>query len=236
MKRFALHFALFALFLTPWASAQQDAPPPPPPHAEDGMSFPGYHEGGGPRRGMPPLKMYMEQLRASDPVEFERLSALQKDNPAAFRDELREKLQRKAIEQNFEGMPRVREHLENLSPDEREELFQRVIHAGRSFREGPGRPDPEKAARMRELQEKGRELARQYREAGEEDRPAIADRLRAQLIEEFDAKESEKAKRLEFFEKQVSQLRQELENRANSREKIIDRRLREMLETDELRW
>jgi len=81
------------------SSAYGQVQPPPPPPGNRGA---GMHRENGemkPRKPSPQVRDYLNQLQESDPDEYERLINLRKENPQAFRMELRKKVWRKGNKQ-----------------------------------------------------------------------------------------------------------------------------------------
>ncbi|MCX7817605.1 MAG: hypothetical protein N2652_00060 [Kiritimatiellae bacterium] len=73
-------------------------------------------------------------------------------------------------------------------------------------------------------------LARVYREAAAEQRPAIRNEIRRLVTIAFDLREAERRDRLARIEKELQKLKRELEQRRAARDEMIERKVREILE------
>ena len=200
---------------------------------------------GEPRPGMM-LDRWMEKLSRENPAEYERLQALQKENPDAFRDELRNRIRGEVGARLQREHPAIFQAIQGLPREDREWLVGRIQRAMEHG--GPGRPDgnmenrgpaPENPAgpESDENESKNRELARSFREATD---PAERDRLKSELreslLKSFELRVTRRKAEIANFANRISDMRKMLEKREANRDAIIDRRLKELTEGDALAW
>lgn len=219
------------------ATAQDDPgmdrpPPPPPPHDIDGMD---HDRPGGDR----PLERFMGQLRERHPEEFERLRHMREENPREFRSHLRQRrnqLRNMQFIDSLAGIPRFREAVQQMSPGEREEVADRLAEAFRK-EDRPRRPKRDFVANeVREFEEGLRDLGHEYQTAGDDEKPAIKRRIRSQLEIIFDLQETQRRRHVEEAEERVRKMQAMLNQRAEHRDEVIDRRLLELTDGDPLKW
>ena len=88
------------------------------------------------------------------------------------------------------------------------------------------------------LERQTHDLARQYRQAEGQEKQELEGKLRAALLETFEAKSQLQNQQVEHLEKQLQKLRSRLENRRKNREAIIDQRFEQLTgqQDDELSW
>lgn len=145
-----------------------------------------------------PVRRLMGHLQENDPAGYERLDNLRRENPAAFREEIRSRIQGDALEKIKERRPAIYNAMQQLSVEDRAWLFERLA--------GPGLPSHPgyKHAAGRESTKASPGLssyARAYHQAGsDEERTAIRTRLADELGRRYD-------QQLEFRRAQLNQLR-----------------------------
>ena len=184
-----------------------------------------------PGRRPPPAQQWLERLREQAPEQYERLERLREESPREFRHQLRDLMMREHMRGQMQHEPRFRKMLENMPPEEREQLMQRLGRAAhRSQRMDAA--DPE----VQSLEKAGRDLAQQWRKAGEEERPGLRDQLRENLAEQFRLREEKRSEDMQRLESRLQELKTELEERQANKDQIIDRRLQELLGEDTLAW
>ena len=113
------------------------------------------------------------------------------------------------------------------------EVRKRVHRDDREGRGGPGGPhdDPEMKAKfekMRELEQKVRELAKGLRQGSDPEKAAAKVEVRKTLGDLYDAKLAMETAMLEKMEKHSAELRAKIAKKKGSREKAIDSRLARM--------
>ncbi len=87
------------------------------------------------------------------------------------------------------------------------------------------------------LERKARELARRIRRADQAERPELEAELRAALGEIFDKKMELRRERIEQLAERLEEERAEIDERAQARDRLIERRFELLLgESDELEW
>lgn len=222
------------------ALAQPDPYPEPerrPPTWDDmGITQPPPAEGPeahGPGRGDRPVQQFLDMLRERNPEEFERLRKLREENPEAFRAELRQKLDRERERRGMRGEPGEGPRWQR-GPGEPNEPRGRP-------REGRPGPDADgmhvRSPEIDRLELKARELAHAYRAATNEgEKNEMRDALKAALQESFDLREKIRRERFAQMEQRVNRIRTMLDERQARRDAIIDRRLKELTESDALAW
>lgn len=208
-------------------------PHPPPPHEMDGME-PGHRP-----RPDRPLERFMHQLQDRHPEEFERLRHMRETNPREFRSHLRNRrnqLRKMQIVEFLGEQPRFREAVEQMSPEEREQVANRFAEAFRQDR-GPRPPKPDFVNNEIGRFEAGlHDLAREYQAAGDDEKPEIKQRIRSQLEIVFDLQEEQRRRHVEEAEKRLHRLQTMLNQRAENRDEVIDRKVLELTDGDPLKW
>ncbi len=87
------------------------------------------------------------------------------------------------------------------------------------------------------LEAASRELADAYRKAGGEEKEAIRGKLRETLAQLFEVREWFRHRELERLQREIDQMRRVLEERQANRERILEKRLSELIgEGDPLDW
>ena len=182
----------------------------PPPRERDG------------ERPPPPVHRFFEHIKKSNPEEFERLRQLREADPEAFREEL----SRRLVEARRQG-----DEMGGVKPG--------------GMRDAAGRPrmrDEDGAWQVESpeldrLEIESRNLARSVRDAGTADaRESALATLKATLEKSFDLRERLRAERLAKMEARLQKVRQLLDERQGKRDEIIERRARELTETEPLAW
>jgi len=235
MKSEILLAALIAFALPCVSRAQDDFEPPPGEQ----------HVGG---RGPEMVERWLEQLKAKNPAEYERLMKLRDEDPEAFHKELRTKLRKEQGRAFMDKHPQLKEAVMALPPDERDAIMGRLLQPPGQGPgpDGPGGPGPQRGMgpggdmRTPEIeaqQEAMRTLAAAYKSAAtpEEKEKARAE-LKAGLGKLFDLREQERAKDIEKFDKHLTELKAKLAKRQANRDQIIEKRLQEITGGDELQW
>jgi hypothetical protein len=237
MKRLALYITVLATALSA-ARAQEDLPPPPfldhgefrPPPARHRGDRGGRGDRPGKRR---PMEQWFDHLARQNPEEFQRLQELQREDPAAFRAEMATRLQRERLRENMRDMPRAREFVANLPPEEREQLLNRLAEAGLEPRlQGERKMSPE----LQKLQREAQHLVKAYGSADEAERSGIRMRLRENVGAQFDLREKRRADEVAKMAKRLKKLQQSLEQRGKRRDEIVEQRVRELTGTDTPAW
>lgn len=219
MKTPCLLAALLMTVASVTAQPPPDAPPPPP----RGEAL----DPGGGRDARRPLDRWMVRMRDQHPAEYERLMHLQEQDPEAFRAELRvrrDQLRNRNLEEGMEEMPRIREVMEGMPPEERDRMAERF---SRMVRSQSQRPTPA-TRQINAGERKSQDLARAYREAPEGEREAILAQLRAQVEEVFVLREEHHQRQIEEAEKNLTRLKNALDSRREHRGQIVERRLQEL--------
>ena len=81
-----------------------------------------------------------------------------------------------------------------------------------------------------------RMLAEKYKRADERQKGKYKTELRAVLDKLFDLREVDRMKEVERLEGRLEELQQSLKNRKENKEKIIDRRIDQLIGNDDLEW
>ena len=222
--------------------AQLPAAPPPPESLDDGRQL-SPPEDAGPRPGFG-LDFWLDRVKEQNPQEFERLKKLRGDDPEAFHAEARKMIRREIGERLKRERPAVFAALEKLSPEDREWVFSRMQPRGGMWQgqggelnrrgdgargQGPG-PGPENG------EEAIRSLAKSYREADEPNKAEIREKIRKTLTESFERRSERRRNELAQFEKRIGEMRKVVEERQANRDAIIDKRLKEITEDENLAW
>jgi len=115
-------------------------------------------------------------------------------------------------------------------------LWRQYKHLEKLKYEDPERYKTEK--RYRQLEQKSKQLARDYRKSDSEDEKAkIQDELKICLTKLFDLREKKRNDRVMDLEKEVENLKAMLKYRKEKKDEIIENRLNEMLSEDErMKW
>ena len=84
-----------------------------------------------------------------------------------------------------------------------------------------------------QLEKKTMELLKKYQKAKDDAKPALEAQLKATVTEHFQARQKRRMYELEKMEQRIQNFRKELEQRGNNAEKIVNDRLRQLLQNDE---
>lgn len=210
----------------------------PPPGDAPGLRVeqrggPGRH---GSRRGMrrhhPFLQEWMQTLREENPEEYQRLARLMEEDPRAFHDALRARLTRERLDRAVRDDPELRRILQTLAPADRALLREKVSAMLAPRGPGPG-PAPESPTREPLPSEESLQpLKETYREAeSEAARENIRQAVRDALSERFEIREARYRARIESLQEEIRKLEAALQQRAEWKDAIIERRLQRFLET-----
>jgi hypothetical protein len=190
----------------------------------------------------------LEDLKQKDPERYAELNRQKRENPEAFWQALRELIPaylRRQREQAGNRPPLPGGSMLERMQDENPKRFERLRqlrHHDRNgferelrgvFRERGMPVDP----RVRELEERSRQLAEQYHGAADADgKLAAKAKLRETLAEAFEARLASQEERVKRLAEELERMKQALAERRELREQIIDRRLEYLLEDPNLHW
>lgn len=145
---------------------------------------------------------------------------------------------------NFVGThsPLFREALGELrreEPREFEEMVDDIARFMQELREVQ-QEDPAEAELMLQLEVKEMEseiIARQFHETKNQDQKAkLREQLGGRLNQLFELKQHAQEKELHYLEREMMELRERLERRAQNRDRIIERRMKDLLGDGEDDW
>lgn len=245
-----LPIPIVTLLLAACVTSLAQEHPLPPRHRPPPKERPQGHEGRGDRhqahdhRGHHdknrPLDTFMEKIRATDPEEFTRLDTLRTENPKQFHQQLRKRrnhLIGKQFLAKLEEMPRLGEAIHKLTREEKKQ----VAHGISEFFKHNKiwlKPRGEKYihTEIKRFERENNNLARTYRQASENEKPAIKNRIRSQLEILYDLQEQERLKQVREAEERIKKLRRLLEEREENRDKVIDRKLLELTDKNPPKW
>ncbi len=206
----------------------EEAPPPGEPVLEPGNDQ-------GPDRSGAMVERWLERLRAKNPQEFERLQKLREEDPEAFSRALHSRLREERAMASLREFPKLQEFIRSLPPSERQQIFRKM--AGQ---EGPGGPrgfPPKMNPQIRDLERETMALSKKYRDSTDDaEKETVRAELKTKLGVLFDLRETERRAHVERIEKDLANLKQGLADRQARREEIIERRLAELTDGDDLRW
>jgi hypothetical protein len=173
------------------------------------------------------VEAWLERLKESDPGEYDRLDQLREEQPEAFRQELRARLQQERTKKVLKDFPQIAETLENMSPEERQRFLKRF---GQRHRPEPGE---ERQEVFRELHQQIRKLAEAYAMADNEDlREDIRTQLKARLGQMHETQLQVRKQHLQNIEKEVEKLRSSIEQEQQNRDAFIEEHLNRILRAD----
>ncbi len=189
-------------------------------------------------QGQPMVERWLEKLKHENPAEYERMRRLRDENLPAFREEMRNKFKNELLMRLQREHPALYESLMNGPEHDREWLLDRLLRPNpqgnvqpKNDLGGPRAPPPD------ENEEKVRQLAQNYRAATD---PAEKDKIRAEIRSElnksFDLRMQHRQAEVEGFEKRIAEMRTNLDARNANRKAIVDRRLKELTEGENLAW
>lgn len=200
----------------------------PPPNAPPRPDMPGPD---GPREARRALDRWMNQMQQAHPEDYERLMQLKETDPEAFQAELRarrDRLRNRNLEAGMAEMPRFREMMEEMPPEERKNMAERFSRIMRSQYKHPGHDNRQVAAG----EQKTRELAKAYRAAPEAEKETLRAELRTQIEQVFALRDAQNQRQIDEAEKHLQRLKDALGKRREFRNEIVERRLRELTEGD----
>jgi hypothetical protein len=131
--------------------------------------------------------------------------------------------------------PETLRRLNQLQDDGRREEVQRILaDASIRLREMSDlkQRDPkayEKMQEMRRLEREGMELADQARRASPEEKEAASKKLQENLSKQFDLREEQRVREITELKRRVESLEKALGDRKSNKDKIVDKRRRELL-------
>lgn len=155
------------------------------------------------------------------------------------------------LERIHREMPDRAAHLRRLLDKGVKEEFHRELEAALRDLEGPLRDrhredrwprvedDPvarEKQEHHEKLERHAEDLARKVRASDGEERQQLSRELRDNLEQLFEVREWFRHRELERLEKELAEMRRVLEDRQESKERIIERKFREMVGEGHLDW
>jgi hypothetical protein len=231
MKHMLAVFLLTTLVVAPAFVCAQEPPDGPAP--DEALGEPGPDRG--PGHGGAMVERWLERLREKDPEEFGRLQKLREKDPEAFRKHLHQTLREERAMAALRDFPKLHEFVQTLPPDEREQILRRLSPPGGG--DGPHGFQPRMNPEIRNLDQKTLELSRAYR--GTTD-AAHKEKIRTDLKEKlgalFDLRERERQAHVERIESDLVNLKNSITDRRAHREEIVERRLVELTDGDDLGW
>ena len=209
--------AVFFTAATIAAAGAQQTPQPNGPRPGGSMMQP---PPGGPGMDMPgPGQPSMPPQPLSDEEAAKILSSIKDEDSTLYSDllEMRDK-NSDAFKSMLNHYRMEKQNLERLK-NENPEAYQDAI-------------------KMRDLNRKERELAKKYRDAGSEvEKRQIGAELKPVLEELFDLNLAQRKNEIEFLEKRIKEVKEEVEKRKNNKDQIIERHFEEITGTgDNFRW
>ncbi len=187
-------------------------PPPRPPNPDEDPLYKSFKRDGeeqtDPRRGPP-----RPEAPPHPPVPLEQVRAwLRENDPETSRRVEQASGEEGRGAEAFrllrEAEPRVREMIELKNRDPK------------AF---------EKTQELRRLERESLEIAERARGASPADREVAVKKLKESLDRLFDLREEQKARELDELKRRVGEIEKQLETRKASKERIVDRRKRELL-------
>ncbi|HLY12332.1 MAG TPA: hypothetical protein VKW04_23725 [Planctomycetota bacterium] len=226
--------ALLILATAAWAQDRPqdgDQPRPERPLGSDNPRPPGGREGERPRPPGAPREAPPPPRAPGAPLEPER-PPMPRDGgrrpvPPFNPEELRAWLK--------DNEPETFRHLEQLQEDGRREEVQRMLaEASMRLRELTElkQRDPKAYEKMQELhrlEREGRELAEQARRAAPDDKESASKKLVENLSKQFDLREEQRVREIAELKHRVESLEKSLDERKAAKEKIVDKRRRELM-------
>ncbi|HBA84570.1 MAG TPA: hypothetical protein DCZ95_10790 [Verrucomicrobia bacterium] len=210
-------------FLMPIAvpAQMEELRPPPPPRAMPKEAH---------------LEKWLAHIREKNPEEYDQLIKLREADPEAFRAELRERLRYRRHMAHLKETPKLYEFLMSLPPEERNRILDRLAPPphDRSERFGDRKgPNPEMGAMEDEI----RTMVKTYRKTEKPgEKQQIQADIRNRLERLFDLRGQQRLQMIAEAEQDLQVLKKQLDERQANREKIIERRLGELLHEDDLAW
>lgn len=198
-----------------------------------------------------PVDRLLEHIKRSNPGEYERLATLRRENPEAFQEALRRKFEEVSGRLREKGDPARRAEPrakgvagEPVRPPTAEGAEPKRARA--EARDLEGRPRegagsrPERTANveaaMAERMARVNGMVEEYRRARGEEREKLRSRIRENIGEVHDTRERDRTRRIRQMEEELVRMKKEIENRRELRDKIIDRKVGELLGEDPTAW
>lgn len=185
----------------------------------------------------PHVERWLETVKESDPDEYQRLTELRDENPAAFRVETRQRLHDARLMRRMrEDHPDLHERLTAMPREERDRMRQALRSAYMD--------DPMRSARHRRTMhldmrrnETVRALIERWRIAETpEEQEEVRSELRAHLGDVFDQHTEEQEEDIRRAEEQLERLRQIHAERQGKRDDWIDRVMEHVLRRQDERY
>lgn len=220
--------------------AEKEATPNDPASREAGRGTEGFHRQGPPATEGEHIDKWLAMLKERNPEEFEKMQRMRQDNPEEFRRHLHQKLQEVRMRGgSMRERPQVMKVLRDLPAEDREWVMQRLQSGGTGMAVDGRRGFPDFRHVMSPEIEQGerrcRELARTVRDATTEGaKVAAKQELRGQIAIVFDLREKQRAEMVRTIDEKVAKLRQQLEERKNRREQLIDEEVQKSISGDRL--
>ncbi len=188
-------------------SGPAGAEPPPPPAAPPAPSVQTPEESSRYRI----TDRWVEKMEKDNPSEIERLKKLHREDPDKFREEMRARF-------------------EKFREDMKKRNTTGAAAGDAEARPAPASPlegvvPPELLAIEREL----RDIVKEYRKAGEADRPALEKKAQELAGRIFDYRMAERRKRIELLSKELEKLQAAMNREVEGRDEAIRRRLKLIL-------
>ena len=178
---------------------------------------------------------WLARIEQSNPAEYEKLMTLRKENPEAFRAELRDRLHHRQQMAHIKDWPKLQAFLTTLSPEERNNILDLISPPGegRGFQKKPCGSDPA----ILSLEEEINRLAKSFHASADPaEKAQIQTDVRARLEKIFALKEQGRREMIKKAEDDLIKLREQLEKRTANRDMIIERRMGEILNPSPLAW
>ncbi|TAN38128.1 MAG: hypothetical protein EPN23_03295 [Verrucomicrobia bacterium] len=166
----------------------------------------------GPRSSAGAVEQWLKHLQARNPAEYERLTQLREEDPAAFQKAMKDRLER--IRSNKAGA---------LSLDVGKAASPRIHEPG-AGKSREQRTDDNK------YEQEIRELAASYKTATPEDKKKLQAELKKHINESFDWREKTRQEMIQRIENQLTHLKKDAEQSKANRDTIVERRLKELTE------
>jgi len=185
-----------------------------------------------PERPASPVQRYMQDLRAQDPVEFERLQNLRADDPGAFRAHMRGIMEDRVMKMLEQERPGIFQALSGLSSEDRAWLMKKLENRPHGPPGGWTAAPPERKTvnhgpvRMRTLVEAYRE------EDDPEKKEDIKNQIRDAVSREYDERIRMRAAQLQEMESRVEDLRKALRTGEEEKQRFLNKKMSQWLEEE----
>ncbi|MBU4459435.1 MAG: hypothetical protein KJ579_02615 [Verrucomicrobia bacterium] len=198
-----------------------------------------------------PVDRLLDHIKRNNPEEYERLVSLRRENPEAFQQVLRRKFEETAAHFREKGDAARRGEPRNKGlageparPQTAEGMEGKRAKAGARELEGRSREGagarPERSANveaaMAERMARVNGMVEEYRRARGEEREKLRSHIRENIGEVYDSRERDRTRRIRQMEEELVRMKKEIENRRELRDKIIDRKVGELLGEDPTAW